>query len=371
MPKRSLALPIVTLLAALTLAAGACGGDDDAEETVTPEAAPTAQPIPVAVATTEATSVPVPAEDALTTAEAVKILAPSVVQIVTEVLTMGFFNQPTPDRGVGTGVILDEEGHILTNNHVIAGAQNITVTLFDGESYPATVIGGDLSTDLAVIKIVAEGLRPATLGDSSQLEVGQDVIAIGHALGLPGGPTVSKGVVSALGRSIDTETGATIIDLIQTDTSINPGNSGGPLANANAEIVGINTAVIRGGQGIGFAINIDDAKTVAGQLMRQGFVRRGFLGISPVNVTPGLAMRLNLPVHEGILVGRVIRGTAAERAGLEVEDVIVQLGEEPIRNNGELSKFLIDHPPGETIEVVFYRGRTRMGAQITLGDRPQ
>ena len=186
MPKRSLALPIVTLLAALTLAAGACGGDDDAEETTTPEAAneatPTAQPIPLAAATTEATSVPVLAEEALTTAEAVKILAPSVVQIVTEVLTMGFFNQPTPDRGVGTGVILDEEGHILTNNHVIAGAQNITVTLFDGESYPATVIGEDLSTDLAVIKIDAEGLRPATLGDSSQLEVGQDVIAIdrGH-----------------------------------------------------------------------------------------------------------------------------------------------------------------------------------------------
>ena len=311
------------------------------------------------------------ATEELPTVDVVKILTPSVVQIVTEVLSMGLFNQPTPSRGVGTGVILDGEGRILTNNHVIAGAQSITVTLNNGESYPASIVGRDPNTDLAVIRIVADGLTPAALGSSSALEVGQDVIAIGHALGLQGGPTVSKGVVSALGRSIDSDQGNTIVDLIQTDASINPGNSGGALANHRAEVVGINTAIIQGTQGIGFAINIDDAKVVVAQLIEQGFVQRGYLGIGPTTVNPGLADRFGLPVTEGIMVVRVLPGTPAARAGLSEEDVIVQLGEQPIDNTGELSRFLIAHLPGETVALIYFRGQTKVSTQITLGERPQ
>lgn len=400
---------VITFALILVLTIAACGRDKATGEppqpgatqpplasTVQPVAAqgqpagPAPEPSPspaVAQAPTQTTPTPPPAvngagpvaalasigsaSEELPTVEVVKILTPSVVQIVTEVLSMGLFNQPTPSRGVGTGVVLDGDGRILTNNHVIAGAQSITVTLNNGESYPASIVGRDPNTDLAVIRIVADGLKPAALGSSSALEVGQDVIAIGHALGLQGGPTVSKGVVSALGRSIDSDQGNTIVDLIQTDASINPGNSGGALANHRAEVVGINTAIIQGTQGIGFAINIDDAKVVVAQLIEQGFVQRGYLGIGPTNVNPGLADRFGLPVNEGIMVVRVLPSTPAARAGLREEDVIVQLGEQPIDNTGELSKFLIAHLPGETVALIYFRGQTKVSTQITLGELPQ
>ena len=312
-----------------------------------------------------------PASEDLPTVDVVRILTPSVVQIVTESIGMGFFNRPVPSRGVGTGIVLDDRGHILTNNHVIEGGERITVILSNGDSFTAEVIGGDPSTDTAVIRIDADGLQPAKLGESAALEVGEDVIAIGHALGLPGGPTVSKGVVSALGRSIDTDQQTTIVDLIQTDAAINPGNSGGALVNTSAEVIGINTAIIQGSRGIGFAINIDDAKIVAAQLMDKGYVERGFLGISPVNLNAGLASRLDLSVAEGVLVARVIPDQAADAAGLQETDVIVELGDERIANNGELSKFLLKHTPGETVRLVYYRGTTKVVGEVTLGERPK
>jgi S1-C subfamily serine protease len=313
---------------------------------------------------------PDPAQGYLSTVEVVKILSPSVVQVVTESSAMGLVNQPVPSQGVGTGVILDVEGNILTNNHVVAGAQAIMVTLNNGESYTAQIVGMDANTDTAVIRIDAEGLQPATLGRSGALQPGEEVIAIGHALGLPGGPTVSKGVVSALGRSIDVDARTTMVDLIQTDASINPGNSGGPLANSKGEVIGINTAVIRGSQGIGFAINIDDVKFVVAQLLEKGYVNRGFLGITPFNLSPGLANQLGVPVTSGVAVAGVVPGSAAAAARLETEDVIVRLGSEEIGNTGELSRFLIAHPPGETVEVVFYRGNEERSVQLTLGERP-
>ncbi len=311
-----------------------------------------------------------PINDGLPTVEVVKKLKPSVVQIVTEVAAMGAMNQVVPSMGVGTGIVLDEEGFILTNNHVIRGAQAITVTLNDGRTFPAELIGGDAGTDTAVIRIQAEGLSPAVLGKSSELLVGQDVIAIGHALGLPGGPTVSKGVVSALGRSIAVGAQTTMVDLIQTDASINPGNSGGPLANTLGEVIGMNTAVIRGSQGIGFAINIDDAQFVVEQLMARGYVDRGFLGISPINLSPALAGRVGVPVLQGIVIVRIGAGMPADVAGLLPEDVIVELGDEPIINTGEMSKFLVQHPPGETITVGYYRRGEKNTTQLTLAERP-
>ena len=340
----------------------------------TVDAAPSATPF-VDEADNRPTAGPIalaPQAEELTTPEAVKILTPSIVQVVTETLSMNLVNQPVPSKGLGTGVVLNVDGHIMTNNHVIAGARRITVIFADGQTRQAELVGGDFQTDLAVIRVAPDGLdlRPARLGVSADLQVGEDVIAIGHALGLPGGPTVSKGVISALGRTIDTDSLTTIVDLIQTDAEINPGNSGGALANSRAEVIGINTAIIQAGRGIGFAINIDDVKIVVSQLMEKGFVERGFVGISPVNVTPGLASRFDLPVTEGILIGRVIAGTAAAAIGLRVEDIIVQLGDTPIRNTGELSKFLIAHQPGETVTVVFFRGARENRASLTLGGRP-
>ena len=310
------------------------------------------------------------APDQLTTVQVVKLLTPSVVHVGTEFLRMGMFNEPVPEQGVGTGIIIDETGLILTNNHVIAGAQRITVTLNTGKGFMARVVGRDPSSDLAVLQIDAPGLSPAALGDSSALEVGEDVIAIGHALGLRGGPTVSKGVVSALGRAIDVDVQNTIVGLIQTDASINPGNSGGPLVNNAAEVIGMNTAIIESGRGIGFAININDAKLVAEQLRTQGFVERAFLGITPFNLTPALANRFGIPVSEGILIQRAIPGTGAGEIGLLKGDVIVQLGDTPIRNAGELSRFLLNHSAGETLTIVYYRGTSKVTTEIVLGMRP-
>lgn len=314
---------------------------------------------------------PLSVQEGLSTVRVVKVLTPSVVQIVTEARAMDTFNQPIPSRGVGTGIILDERGHILTNNHVITGAERLIVTLSNGESFPAEQVGGDALTDVAVIRIDAVGVQPAMLGRSSDLQVGQEVIAVGHVLGLLGGPTVSKGVVSALGRSIDTSPQTTMVDLIQTDAAINPGNSGGPLANTRGEVIGMNTAIIQGSQGIGFAINIDDAKSVAAQLMERGYVERGFLGITPFNINPGLVDQLGVPVIEGILVVRVVPDSGAAKAGLREEDVIVQMGGASIRNTEELSKFMIANLPGESVTIVFFRGTDKKTTQATLGEHPK
>lgn len=311
----------------------------------------------------------------LSTATVVKMLTPSVAHITTEVSLMGQFNQPFPQQGVGTGVILDTDGHILTNSHVVAQlADEIIVTLHNGESFPAVLIGQDPATDTAVIQIDARELHPAQLGDSSMLQVGEDVIAIGHALGLRGGPTVSKGVVSALGRSIDAGQ-FSLVDLIQTDASINPGNSGGPLVNSKAEVIGINTAIFQGSEGIGFSININDAQVVALQLINNGFVNRGYLGIIPVNFSPALVAQFRIPAPKellnGVIVAQITKRGAAADANIQELDIIVKLDGEPISNTGELSKFLIAHPPESTVKITFFRGKEQMMATLKLGERPR
>ena len=310
--------------------------------------------------------------DNLPTTEVVKMLTSSVVNISTEIAIARSFNTPLLPTGVGTGVVLNEDGHILTNNHVLESARSITVTLSSGATVPAEIVGRDPITDLAVVKIEpTDGIEPAQLGDSAELLVGEDVIAIGHAMGFSGAPTVSKGVVSALERSIDAERNTTIVDLIQTDASINPGNSGGPLVNDRAEVIGINTAIISGGQGIGFAININDAKEVARQLIDQGFVRRGYLGILPSTVTPQLAAQLGIDADtEGILIHRVVTGTAADDAGLLAGDIILSMDGRLLPNTGELSKSLISHRPGDTVTVIVLRGTEEVTANVTLAERP-
>jgi S1-C subfamily serine protease len=309
-------------------------------------------------------------DDSMTTVEAVRELEPSVVQISTDSVAISQYNQIVPQTGVGSGIILDKAGNILTNNHVVEGADYVTVTLSDGRSYPANLVGSDSITDLAVIKIAAAKLTPAKFGKSSNLEVGEDVIAVGHALGLKGGPTVSKGVVSALDRTIQTDAQKAMVDLIQTDASINPGNSGGPLANSRGEVIGINTAIINDSNGIGFAINIDDANVVVDQILRSGYVMRGFLGITPFNVTDSIRKQLNLPVADGVIIAGVVKGFPADESGLLTEDVIVMLNKAAIENSGDLSKFLLNNPPGSSVEVSFYRNGELRKVELVLADKP-
>ena len=328
---------------------------------------PTQTPIPFPTLLPSTSTIPVVVkEEILSTVEVVKLLKPSVVHIASGSLSTDMFNQPVPRTGVGSGLVLDLEGRILTNNHVMSGAQSVTVTLGDGRSYSASLVGADPVTDLAVIQIDAAQLVPARLGSSSNIEVGEDVIAVGHALGLKGGPTVSKGVISAVNRTIAVNAQSSMVDLIQTDASINPGNSGGPLVSKEGAVIGINTAIIDGSNGIGFAINIDDAKTIVGQLIEFGVVNRGFIGISPFDVTDSIRDQINLPVAEGVIIANIVSGYPADLSGLEVEDVIIKLGEVSISNSGDLSKYLISHPPGSEVVVTFYRDGLLSTVELTL-----
>ena len=306
------------------------------------------------------------------TTELVELLRPSVVHIKSEAATLDVFGQIVPSSGVGTGFIIDDEGHIVTNNHVISidngsPADDITVTLDDGSQYTAEIVGRDPPTDIAVLKIDAQTLKSVTLGDSSELQVGEDVIAIGNALDLPGGPTVTKGVVSALGRLIQ-EAAVSIPDAIQTDAAINPGNSGGPLVNMNGDVVGITTAVIRGNaEGIGLAISIDTAEPIIQELIAEGRVNRGFLGVTIQEITPSLAQQFDLAIDHGVGIRSVQPNGPADDAGLEQGDIIVRLGDTEIRTSGDLFSALTEHRAGDVVEVEYYHNGTIETVEVTLG----
>ncbi len=299
---------------------------------------------------------------------------PAVVFVGIEA-SISNFNQPVP-VGNGSGAIIDEQGHILTNNHVVESAQALKVTLPDGRTFDATVVGRDPATDLAVIQIKGNNLPTIPLGDSGQLQVGDWVVAIGNALGLQGGPTVTKGVVSALNRTIDEENGASIYGLIQTDAAINPGNSGGPLVNLQGQLVGINTAVPgptgQGVQpfGIGFAIAINEAKPVVQQLISQGRVVRPFLGIVPVTITPAIAAQNNLPVQEGVVIATVDPGSPAAQAGLQEGDVITAADGQRITQDADLRRAIQTHQIGDTMSLTILRGGQQLSVQAKLAQAP-
>jgi S1-C subfamily serine protease len=330
-----------------------------------PTTAGPSTPTPAATATAQAGGAGQSAVDV------VKELGPSVVHILSEAATLDVFGQVTPTKGVGTGFVLDQEGHIVTNNHVVTidsgePAQNITVTLSDGRQFQARIVGRDAPTDLAVLKIDADGLTPVELGSSADLQVGESVVAIGNALDLPGGPTVTQGVVSAKGRLIQ-ESDVTIPDAIQTDASINPGNSGGPLVNMRGQVVGITTAVISQAEGIGLAISIDSAEPVVQELIDSGRVDRGFLGVSIVEITPSLAESFGLAVDRGIGLRSVEPGGPADDAGLRQGDIIVKLAGDEIKNSGDLFKALTENRAGDRVEVEFYRDGSQQSGEVTLG----
>ncbi len=309
---------------------------------------------------------------------------PAVVQVTNEQVQIGGFNQPfTVPAGVGSGVIYDNQGHILTNDHVIEGAQRLTVSLPDGRNFKARLVGRDPQTDLAVLQISGDKLPVASLGSSRRLQVGDWVVAIGNALALPGGPTVSHGVVSALGRSVQ-EPGSTngqtagpyLFDLIQTDAPINPGNSGGPLIDLNGNVVGINTLVAGQAepgvqaQGIGFAIAIDTAKPIADQHVSTGHVIHPYLGLSYVPLNPSIAAQIGIQQTQGVVVADVSPGSPASQAGLQPYDVITAIDNTPLRSDSDLAQFVNQHKPGDVLSLSVIRNNQNMTAKLTLGTAP-
>ena len=267
-------------------------------------------------------------------------------------------------RGVGSGFVMSREGYILTNNHVVEDADQIKVKLANGKEYDAIVIGRDPKTDLALIKIkTSPDLQPLSLGNSDELKVGSWVVAVGSPFGLE--QTVTAGIVSAKGRVIGS---GPYDNFIQTDASINPGNSGGPLINMKGEVVGINTAIIASGQGIGFAIPINMAKEIVPQLEEKGHVTRGWLGVSIQEVTPELAKSLGLKEKKGALVAQVVSGSPAEKAGIEQGDVIVEFDGKEVTDSRDLSRIAASTAVGKAVTVKVSRDGKVMDRQVKLGE---
>jgi S1-C subfamily serine protease len=310
----------------------------------------------------------------------------SVVNITSKAVTLDFFYGLVPEEGQGSGFIIDKEGHILTNNHVIAGARQIEVALHRGKTYPARIIGTDRSHDLAVLQIKAPDLTPMVLGDSANLQVGQKVYAIGNPFGLGG--TLTRGIVSSI-RQVQEPDGMKIDDAIQTDASINPGNSGGPLLNMHGDVIGINTMIASSvGQsaGIGFAIPINTAKAVINDLLTLGRVRRPALGVRTIPIDPELADQMGLASDYGLLIVEVVPGGAADKAGLRGGneraflgnipitvggDVIVAIDGKKVEDQQELAQTMNNHRAGDTVRITVFRGKKKVDVSVTLGEARQ
>jgi S1-C subfamily serine protease len=308
---------------------------------------------------------------------------PSVVNVTSRVMTFDFFYGLVPQDGQGSGFVIDKDGHILTNYHVIENARQVEVTLHNRKKYKATVVGTDQAHDLAVIQIKAPDLVPAVLGDSAHLQVGQKVYAIGNPFGLAG--TMTRGIVSSI-RPVREPSGATIGDAIQTDAAINPGNSGGPLMNWHGEVIGINTMILSSvGQnaGIGFAIPINTAKAVLNDLMTLGRVRRPALGVRTIPISADLADEMGLPADYGLLILQVTPGGAADLAGLRGGteraylgnklimlggDLILAIDGQKVEDEMDLSQLMNNHRAGDTVKVTIYRDKKKMDVEVALAE---
>lgn len=337
-----------------------------------------------ATATTTLTSAPTTAGQAISAAEINDRARPAIVQITNNQQQRGPFGTSgfQIPAGVGTGFIFDKRGYIMTNNHVVEGANSITVTTTDNKTFDAKLVGRYPQGDLAVIQINGNGDLPTVaLGDSSKLRVGEPVVAIGNALALPGGPTVTMGVVSALGRvqqepNNGPQPGAFLVDLIQTDAAINPGNSGGPLFNMQGEVVGINTLGVTQAeqgvpaQGINFAISINSAKPVADALIAGTPIPRPFLGIASDSLSPVQDAQLGLPANTGIGIASVTPGSPADKAGVKAGDVILKFDGQTIQGEEGFVGLLLKHKPGDSVTLTIMRGKQQQDVQVTLGQAP-
>ncbi len=311
---------------------------------------------------------------------------PSVVNVTSRAMTFDFFYGLVPQEGQGSGFVIDKEGHILTNYHVIADARQVEVTMHNRKKYKATVVGTDPSHDLAVIQIKAPELVPAILGDSRNLQVGQKVYAIGNPFGLSG--TMTRGIVSSI-RPVREPNGAMIDEAIQTDAAINPGNSGGPLMNWHGEVIGINTMILSNANqsaGIGFAIPINTAKAVLNDLMTLGRVRRPALGVRTIPISSELADQIGLPVDYGLLIIGIVPGGSADNAGLRAGteraylgnipimlggDLIIAIDDQKVEDQQDLTQMMDNHRAGDTVKVTIYRGKKKMEVTVSLGEARQ
>jgi S1-C subfamily serine protease len=370
--------------AALGLAA-ATGSLGESTTTTIREAAP----VPAAVAASSDGK-------GLSVNEIYRRSAPAVVQITSKSAPttetdpfFGFQNQQPAQQALGSGFVLDKQGHIVTNYHVVEGAEQVQVSFSDQSTYEADVVGTDPSTDLAVLRVdvSSRALTPLPLADSDDVRVGDPVVAIGNPFGLD--RTATAGIVSALQRNVTAPDGAAIDHVIQTDAPINPGNSGGPLLNSAGEVIGVNSQISSpnggGNVGIGFAVPANTVKTVAAQLMRSGRVTRPYMGIVAQSIDEELAQTFNLPVDTGLLVERVEAGSPADKAGVEGGDtsavvsgtnytlggdVIVAADGKRVTDLGELRDVLARHKPGDEIEIKLYRGDDEKTVTVKLGRQP-
>jgi S1-C subfamily serine protease len=307
----------------------------------------------------------------------------AVVNITSRVMTFDFFYGLVPQEGQGSGFVIDKEGHVLTNYHVIADAREVWITLHNRKKYKASIVGTDKSHDLAIVQIKAPDLQPMTLGDSTNLQVGQKVYAIGNPFGLAG--TLTLGIVSSI-RQVQEPDGMVIDEAIQTDAAINPGNSGGPLLNWHGEVIGINTMIASSvGQsaGIGFAIPINTAKAVVNDLVTLGRVRRPALGVRTIPIDPEIADELGLAADYGLLIVQAVPGGSADRAGLRGGTERAYLGNTPIMVGGDLivaidgervesqqilAQIMNKHRAGDTVKVTIFRGKKQLGVPVVLGE---
>lgn len=354
----------------------------------TPQPTPTKVPSPTATSIPESTAVPTiaPAQTEPApmlvlpnVADTVERVRPAVVSIVAETISRDRFGNQRSSFGSGTGVIFTPDGMVLTNNHVIEGAAKITVTMDDGSQLEAELLGADAIADLAVLKLPRTFETSLPLDRNVKLRVGEWVIAIGNALALPGGPTVTVGVISALGRTIGDSGRTPLYDLIQTDTVINPGNSGGPLISLDGRLVGINTAVLRGSsgsggpaiEGIGFAINMETAVLVADQLVKDGRVKWAWMGVFLADLIPEMAAEFGLPIREGVVIQDVLPGGPSDQSGIRQGDIILSMGENKVATVTDLTRLLrTEFAAGQDIEVELFREGSTQTLTLTLGERP-
>lgn len=313
-------------------------------------------------------------------------VSPAVVHITSRVIEMSFFFGPMPTEGTGSGFIIDHDGHILTNHHVIEGAESVDVTLVDGTVKPATIIGTDPLNDLALLQIDVSDVQvqPVELGQSAGLKVGQRAIAIGNPFGLD--RTLTVGVVSSVGRPLELEDGTVIFDVIQTDAAINPGNSGGPLLDSYGRVIGINTAIRSEAENIGFAVPVDSVQRVLPDLLAHGRYRHPWTGFVGYSITPGLAEALQLPVDKGILVARVSQGSPAAKAGVRGAtrqvrignsrvliggDIVTAVDGRPVADNQDLDRYLeLETQVGQTIQLTILRNGEERTLLLELAERP-
>jgi len=299
--------------------------------------------------------------------EIIEKTSKSVVNISTIKLVHNMFYQAIPVAGIGSGTIIDAKGLILTNNHVVGGAEKIHVTLWNNEALKGKIVGSCAVHDIAVVKVNDKNLQAAELGNSDKLKVGQKVYAIGNPFGLVGGPTVTSGVISAVNRTIESERGL-IENLVQTDAAINPGNSGGPLVDLEGKVVAINTAIIPFAQGIGFAIPINSAKACTNGMVADGIVKRPWLGVIGLSITSKITRYYGLPVEHGVLVTKIAEGSPAEDAGMADGDIILELDSMETRRVEDLVKEIHKRKSGDKVKIFALRNGREHFFELKLSE---